>query len=170
MSKKFFIALSISGLLILGGISVVHFLPTEIYYKLKHKILRDKMITYVNEKYGVIVEFPSTFIVKRVNNASFSVLHGGDTQPYVITFETTPHLSFQSWYQSQTWPGTRQDYFMATSTRGESMIVSDFTQTLYTMLRPRVLLTIQNAVSSERHYQSQKILMEMVDDMKLLPQ
>lgn len=169
MPKFFFIGcIIIVGFIVGVTFSAEYFLSPVTYYTMKHKILRNGMTAYINGQYGIALEYSDNYQSEKLSDASFSLLGGGDTKPYIIEFQTVPYESFQSWSAEQTWPGNREDYWFSTSTLGQPMMVSDITETLYTLLRPGVLVTIQNALSSEGHYQSDKILMEMADDIKSL--
>ncbi len=124
--------------------------------------------TYIDQDNHISLRYLSEDNLQKVNNATLSLLALGDTKPYIIHFKEVPYQSFQSWYIDQTWSRNQQDYLFSTTTLGQPMIVNNITEMLYTMVRPGLLVTIENALSPEGYYQSDKILMEMSENIKSL--
>lgn len=164
MSKK---SLTIILIITLVLILTIFKVNPQIFYNVKHKITNDRMSTFVNKSYRLIFDYPSNFIVEQFSTSTISLLGSGDTKPYIIQFETVPYHSFQTWYNSQKWPDIQKNYIFTTSTRGQTVIISNIDQTLYTMIRPGILVTITNAVSSEKHPQSDKILLELAQNIRI---
>lgn len=163
MFKKIIIGLVI----FLGGTFIGYYiLPPRKCDPIKHTIFSDWMSTYIDKDYGVAVQYLSRDKAHKLPDGSLSILGGGNTKPYIVRFQRVPQTTFQAWYNTKTWSGGERDYWFTTSTRNQPIVVSDITQTLYTMIRPGTLVTIENAKSSYGNYHSPKILVEMVFDMK----
>ncbi len=145
-----------------------YFLPPQFLYPIKQKISTGGWSTSVNTKYGVVIKYLNSSKAQKVSDSSVAIFTGGDTKPYIIDFKKVPEQSFQEWSRNQDWFGVEKDYTFVTSSSGQPMILRDTTQTLSVIIRPGILVTIENAISSQQHYQSQKILLDIADNLKPL--
>lgn len=148
-----------------GVLYLYYFLPPQFLYPIKQKISIGGWSTSVNMKYGIVIKYLSSSKVQKVSDSSIAILDGGDTKPYIINFKNVKEQSFSEWSKNQDWFGLEKDYAFVTSSSGQPMILRDTTQTLSVMIRPGVLITIENAISSEHQYHSQKILLDIADNI-----
>lgn len=169
MSKKtsiFFGALLF--ILLFGVFYLYYFLPPQFLYPIKQKISIGGWSTSVNLKYGIVIKYLSSSIAQKINGSSIALFDAGNIKPYIVSFKKVSERSLEEWSENQDWFGVGRDYLFITSSRGQPMILRDTKQTLSVMIRPGFLVTIENVVISSQHYESQKILLEIADNIRPL--
>lgn len=153
------------------GMSIISIILFSTYHILKQKnsppLFKAGFLTYINKSHKVLIPYPDAWeLLETKNPDSVNFTVGGEVKPISVKITSVQYDSLENWLSDQSWSKYKTEYTYRTSTFRYPTVTHTESQIFYSMIRPGTLVSVENGLSSEHHFHSVKIPLELISWME----